>query len=76
MIRRYPNSRFSKLSPDKYKYYPQVEVYARSTCLHNNILNVDETAEGSGRGTSRIFPGLCGLFFGFASPHNGCPGKR
>ena len=52
-IRRFPNSRFSKLSPDKYKYYPQAEVYARSTCLHNNILNIDETtngliAEGSG----------------------------
>ena len=45
-IRRFPNSRFSKLSPDKYKYYPQAEVYARSTCLHNNILNVDETTSG------------------------------
>jgi serine/threonine protein kinase len=52
--RRYPNSRFRDLSPDKYRYYPQTpELYARSTCFHNNILDVDEStrgfiAEGSG----------------------------
>ena len=52
--RKYQNSRFRDLSPDRYQHYPQTpEIYARSTCFHNNIMDVDEStsgfiAEGSG----------------------------
>ena len=53
--RIYPNSRFKLLSPNRLAYGP--ELYARSTCLHNSIIDIDETAggfiaEGSG-GVSR-----------------------
>ena len=36
--RKYPNSRFGNLSPKKNKS----KFYVRSTCLHNDILNVEE----------------------------------